>query len=1129
MKKLILAMVLFLTASILGFAYSVHASYYYLDLGISGQVTGLNDLGQMTGSYYRDNMTYGFRWDPGNGLKDIGTVIPGYGFSMGRAINNLGQVAGLSTTGYITAIMWDQNTGMKDLNSLGVYSSSAYGINDNGYVVGDLIIGIPIYYDYNAFLCTPSNGMVNLGTFGNKLARFTAINNKNQVVGYAVDLMNNAKNFAWSSATGYVDLGKLTYRSYPNVINDNGWVAGSLHNRPVLFNFNSKETIELGTETGSATAINNKEQVVGIIEIEGKSSPFLWTKKSGMLRLTSLIKNLPPEDDIYYYPLTPISINNNGQILLANYNYHDWLLTPIEAPYLSFDSIYSPKTVGTPFSVTITARKVDGSVDTGLNGEVIVSCNARIDMIPAFLTNGQWQGQIKVLDAGGGIVLRATSGSLKGSSQPFDVWAGSAVPVGNLDVKVQDWYLNPVPKAKVYLSLDKNGPAALQGVADVSGYCQFPGIQARSYWLWAESPEGVKSEPEWIFVNSDWTTAKVVDLHFLNSERTPVVLVPGFMGSTDKDQRHTPIPRLLQSNYELEGLQLHDPLRGSEYLGYNLNLSVGWRDLKDELHSRGVPTVSCPWDWRVPIEDAVEKFLKPAIQRAQGGDSHKKVNVIAHSMGGLLVRHFIQTFPEDRLQELPIANFSMVGTPNEGSSNAYFIWEGGDPLTLDKIKGMVPYYSLILLNLLYDMGKWLEYLPTTLINLYFSGDLLKSSLSDNARLTDFFHQHVRTIRELLPTYQFLYSSGNLKDINNSDGNANETLIRLNGDSRRFRMAPPSDPDLYKVKTRAYYSTSEPTIGLLPVQKSPFSLYEDGKPQGTPSLDRLGDGTVLNHSARLPQFENWGEPILISGEHMHLIRDYASWIANDLYPVPSVLSPLKAAAQSSSSIKSNFSLSFTGPVQPNISDSLGRQLGVNFTTGAVDRTIPDADISIGSYNGSLTIDDPPDGIYTLALKGVAGGSYRLSFAYMDKSNFVVKDYTGFINPNVVTLIVSMDGAAADKISVTAPVAAPTRLTAYASNGKTELSWTASPDPLTASYKVYARSSNSLYFAQIGSTGGTNFMTSDPWLDFNATTATAYAVAAVTSDGKESFFSNLVFNKKNLLLKTNPAPVLNLLLD
>jgi probable HAF family extracellular repeat protein len=188
----------------------------------------INDAGQLVGGTPAGGFTtHAFRWTPGQGMLDLGTL--GGANSNARAINELGDVVGTSetATGEEHAFFWSAATGMIDLGTLGGTRSQASDINDLGQVVGraDLANGVE-----RPFLWTAGGGMTNLGTLGAADARSVAqgINDAGEVVGHFLDDEGEEHAFYWSAAAGMIELPTLSgIESDAFAINSAGRIAGS--------------------------------------------------------------------------------------------------------------------------------------------------------------------------------------------------------------------------------------------------------------------------------------------------------------------------------------------------------------------------------------------------------------------------------------------------------------------------------------------------------------------------------------------------------------------------------------------------------------------------------------------------------------------------------------------------------------------------------------------------------------------------------------------------------------------------------------------------------------------------------------------------------------------------------------
>ena len=800
--------------------------------------------------------------------------------------------------------------------------------------------------------------------------------------------------------------------------------------------------------------------------------------------------------------------------------------------YFSFDPLPESVSVNTPFDVEISARDATGNLypytgTLAINSALGYPWPKQVNML-----GGIWTGQIQVDTVGTGDRLNATRGSATGQSNVFSVTG--ATGTGRLYVEVEDQLKRALAGSAVYLDTDGDGEAEREEVTDSEGNLRLAGLDPGKITVWATEPGGTRqSDKVDVQVTTGWVNQVLeINLYF---GRTPVLLVPGILGSYETwGPGFAPN---LGKNYPASryGLKLFDPLG-----------LVGWGSLEDELNNSCFPKGAAPYDWRRPVKDVVDTYLIPAIRDLKEKTGSSKVNIIAHSTGGLVARAYIQSgvYGDD------VNKFAMVGTPNLGAVNAYYMWEGGDPKWADDLNDSI-------------VKSWVnsywEATEEQYVDVFKKGTLRSS---DHHKIRQFYGDHIKEIRDLLPTFTFLdfpAPTGMQGIVTVS--NKNDNLIRLNANDvpegvihRKDVMA--SSAQEGKVETKVFYSASQPTI-LSHKAYWPFNmerydtgkLYEDGVPEyNADPAETNGDGTVLASSALLPYAENWAALERVNdGSHPSLIKDAKTQLVNffaegetlgcdnggivviaSVSPTATSLKTTRSAkssgkklstaqatttsAATASSVTPALGITIIGRAQPYLITPAGQGHGVNPATVELDLPDSSVRVALNAMGSSVLLPLAITGRYTLQLTSDFHEESTVVITYGNAEQRTKLRYLAFVHGNTSTFSFNLDPAATSPLSLPMPLMPPVDLRASLdadSSPVTQLHWnTGSNNP--AGYHVYGRRLDEPMLKLIGTSTQTNFLTSDPWDDSASQESYIYAVAGVNADGSESFLSDMSEN-------------------
>ena len=174
----------------------------------------------------------------------------------------------------------------------------------------------------------------------------------------------------------------------------------------------------------------------------------------------------------------------------------------------------------------------------------------------------------------------------------------------------------------------------------------------------------------------------------------PVILIPGIMGSWEKDDRWQIDPIL--HTYDA----LVEAMINNKY------------DLDDNLFL-------FPYNWRQD-NGSTSKELMAMINDIKGDDGGK-VDIVAHSMGGLVARSYIQS--DDYADDVDQVIF--LGTPHQGAVEDYLMYEGG---YMPGIKGGILKFVFMKEALKNNYGSFINYV----------------------------RDRIPSVSQLLPVYDYLY-------------------------------------------------------------------------------------------------------------------------------------------------------------------------------------------------------------------------------------------------------------------------------------------------------------------------------------------------------------------------------------
>jgi len=427
----------------------------------------------------------------------------------------------------------------------------------------------------------------------------------------------------------------------------------------------------------------------------------------------------------------------------------------------------------------------------------------------------------------------------------------------------------------------------------------------------------------------------LLTFEFKGDEFIPVIVVPGILGSAERHGQWVIDP--ITHTYD----NLIDTLAAN---GYTRELNL----------------FTFPYDWRKSNVDTA-LLLRDKINSVQSICHCQKVDLVAHSMGGLVSRQYIQS---DNYEN-DVGKMIFLGTPHLGAPVDYFMWEAG------------------------LVGKDSD--PQSVILKLF----LTTEAIENGHSTLFRYirdKPVPSIRELLPVYSYLFNEDNSLRLYPNNYPTNPFLENLKASVNSLFL---SGVEVSNIAGNNNLSNTLVSIDVKPSSLLP--LWPDGMPVGLlqPTMPLgthfgAGDRTVpfVSASSQFPDtlVSNAGHSVLPTQEEGTVYN-----ILTSKQPVTLINKSLIRRVLAIF-IHSPADLTIIAPDGKKVGRSDGQE--INEVSGAF-------------YSGFdtntefIVIPEPIDGEYKVSVLGTdAGGAYTIVTNYITEEASFQKEIVGSIAPDQI---------------------------------------------------------------------------------------------------------------------------------
>ena len=419
----------------------------------------------------------------------------------------------------------------------------------------------------------------------------------------------------------------------------------------------------------------------------------------------------------------------------------------------------------------------------------------------------------------------------------------------------------------------------------------------------------------------------------------PVIIIPGIMGSAYKNGQLVIDPILHTYDDLIATLIANGYVEGEDLFTF-------------------------PYEWRDSNVFSAN-LLDEKIEQIKTICGCSKVDLVAHSMGGLVTRSYIQSGDYDG----DVDQLIFLGTPHKGAPTAYLQWEA---------------------------GKFPRGLDNDLTQSFFQAEAIKNGYSN---VFNYIHDRpILSIQELLPTFSYLKdaSTGLLRQYPN---NYPQNVFLENLNNKISNLLDSGVEVTNMVGDSGENKTIE-RIRVVPTDHAVF--WQHGEPEGFGAvigdngLERgQGDNTVTTGASGLDGFGS--EEVSASHNRIPTVAE------NKIVKILTGKDSTTNIDTGSNTDVKVLLLQLLSPIDVVVTAPDSKRIGKNFSNDTEYNEIPDAFYSgFQTDNEYITILNPLDGEYRVEVQGTdSGGEYGVLTSYVSEEFATTTETMGITEPGQIT--------------------------------------------------------------------------------------------------------------------------------